>query len=61
MYLPSVSDIALKEWATAVKALGQGEQILALRKGGFTARIETSVLSTRNSFCFRLTNIRKRN
>ena len=34
MSLPSVSDIALKEWATAVKALGQGEQILALRKGG---------------------------
>ncbi len=34
MSLPSFSDIALKEWATAVKALGQGEQILALRKGG---------------------------
>ena len=34
MSLPSVSDIALKEWATAVEVLGQGEQILALRKGG---------------------------
>lgn len=34
MPLPSVSDTALKEWATAVKALGRGEQILVLRKGG---------------------------
>ncbi len=34
MPLPSVSDIALKEWAVAVETLGQGEQILALRKGG---------------------------
>ena len=34
MPLPSVSDTALKEWAVAVKTLGQGEQILALRKGG---------------------------
>lgn len=34
MPLPSVSDIALKEWAVAVKSLGRGEQIVALRKGG---------------------------
>ena len=34
MTLPAVSDIALKEWAVAVKTLGRGEQILALRKGG---------------------------
>ena len=34
MTLPSVSDIALKEWAVAVKSLGRGEQIIALRKGG---------------------------
>ncbi len=32
--LPSSSDIALKEWAVAVKALAKGEQILILRKGG---------------------------
>ena len=34
MILPSSSDIALKEWAVAVKTLGEGGQILALRKGG---------------------------
>ncbi len=34
MTLPSVSDTALKEWASAVETLGRGEQILALRKGG---------------------------
>ncbi len=34
MPLPSVSDMALKEWATAVNTLGQGGQILVLRKGG---------------------------
>ncbi|MCY4651937.1 MAG: DUF1802 family protein [Dehalococcoidia bacterium] len=34
MPLPSVSDTALKEWAVAVKTLGQGEQIIVLRKGG---------------------------
>ena len=34
MTLPSVSDIALKEWAAAVKTLGRGGQILVLRKGG---------------------------
>lgn len=34
MMLPSISDTALKEWAAAVKSLGQGEQILVLRKGG---------------------------
>lgn len=34
MPLPSVSDIALKEWAVAVDTLGRGDQILALRKGG---------------------------
>jgi hypothetical protein len=32
--LPPVSNIALKEWAVAVKALAQGKQIIALRKGG---------------------------
>ena len=34
MSLPSVSDMALKEWASAVQTLGQGGQILVLRKGG---------------------------
>ena len=32
--LPAESDLALKEWAVAVKALAAGEQILILRKGG---------------------------
>lgn len=34
MLLPPVSDLALKEWAVAVKALSRGEQVLILRKGG---------------------------
>ena len=34
MSLPPVSDLALKEWAVAVKSLGRGEQVLILRKGG---------------------------
>lgn len=34
MLLPSDSDLALKEWAVAVKALAEGKQILILRKGG---------------------------
>ena len=34
MPLPQVSDIALKEWAVAVKSLGSGDQVLILRKGG---------------------------
>ena len=34
MSLPTVSDLALKEWAVAVKSLGRGEQVLILRKGG---------------------------
>ena len=34
MLLPYTSDMALKEWAVAVKALGRGEQTLILRKGG---------------------------
>ena len=34
MPLPHASDMALKEWAVAVKALGRGEQTLILRKGG---------------------------
>ena len=34
MPLPSASDTALKEWASAVTSLGRGEQILVLRKGG---------------------------
>lgn len=34
MTLPSISDTALKEWASAVETLGRGEQILVLRKGG---------------------------
>ncbi len=34
MSLPIVSDIALKEWAAAVNILGQGGQIVAIRKGG---------------------------
>jgi hypothetical protein len=32
--LPHASDMALKEWAVAVKSLGRGEQALILRKGG---------------------------
>ena len=34
MTLPSISDTALKEWASAVETLGRGEQILVVRKGG---------------------------
>jgi hypothetical protein len=34
MLLPPVSDLALKEWAVAVRALAEGKQILILRKGG---------------------------
>ena len=34
MTLPYASNMALKEWAVAVKALGRGEQTLILRKGG---------------------------
>ena len=34
MPLPKSSGLALKEWAVAVNALGKGEQILILRKGG---------------------------
>ena len=34
MLLPPMSDMALKEWAVAVKAMGRGDQILLLRKGG---------------------------
>ena len=34
MTLPHTSDMALKEWAVAVKALARGEQALILRKGG---------------------------
>lgn len=34
MLLPAVTDLALKEWAVAVKALSCGEQIMILRKGG---------------------------
>ena len=32
--LPPVSNIALKEWAVAVRALAHGTQIITLRKGG---------------------------
>ena len=32
--LPPVSDLALKEWAVAVTALAEAEQIIILRKGG---------------------------
>ena len=31
---PTVSSLALKEWAVAVNALAKGEQIMILRKGG---------------------------
>lgn len=34
MALPSMSALALKEWAVAVKALAKGEQVIILRKGG---------------------------
>ena len=34
MLLPPVSDLALKEWAVAVRALGRGEQAMIIRKGG---------------------------
>ena len=32
--LPEQCHIALKEWAVTVRALGQGQQVLLLRKGG---------------------------
>src|SRR3989338_10481056 len=32
--LPSECAVALKEWATVLKALAQGEQLLLIRKGG---------------------------
>ena len=32
--LPATSSVALKEWAVAVDALGAGQQIVILRKGG---------------------------
>ena len=32
--LPTLSSLALKEWAVAVNALAKGEQIIVLRKGG---------------------------
>ena len=32
--LPAESDLALKEWAVAIRALGSGKQVLILRKGG---------------------------
>ena len=32
--IPLSSDVALKEWAVTVQTLGQGGQILLLRKGG---------------------------
>ena len=32
--IPLASDVALKEWAVTVQTLGQGGQILLLRKGG---------------------------
>ena len=32
--LPAESDLALKEWAVAIKALGSGKQVLIIRKGG---------------------------
>ena len=32
--LPNKSDTALKEWAVTVDALGRGDQIIILRKGG---------------------------
>lgn len=34
MILPPQSDLALKEWAVAVKAFSAGDQIMILRKGG---------------------------
>ena len=34
MLMPPVSDLALKEWAVAVKTLGRGDQALIIRKGG---------------------------
>ena len=34
MMHPDTATLALKEWAVAVKALAEGDQVLALRKGG---------------------------
>ena len=34
MMFPPVSDMALKEWAVAVKIMARGDQIITLRKGG---------------------------
>lgn len=33
---PEISRIALKEWAVACEALGRGDQVLLLRKGGIS-------------------------
>ena len=34
--VPAYSDIGLKEWSVIVEALGRGDQILLLRKGGIS-------------------------
>jgi hypothetical protein len=34
MLLPPMSDMALKEWAVAVRVMARGDQIITLRKGG---------------------------
>jgi len=34
--LPTVCSVALKEWAVTINALGQGKQLLLMRKGGIS-------------------------
>ena len=58
MSLPTVSDLALKEWAVAVKSLGRGEQVLILRKAESTAKTATFASCILNSCCIRHTSTR---
>ena len=34
--VPAYSDIGLKEWSVIIEALGRGDQIILLRKGGIS-------------------------
>src|SRR5947209_248879 len=53
MALPSSLDIALKEWATVIRALETGRQILLLRKGGILEQSDKNRFSiTHNEFLF---------
>src|SRR5947209_19711676 len=53
MALPSSLDIALKEWATVIRALETGRQIMLLRKGGILEQSNKNRFSiTHNEFLF---------